>query len=457
MTFDPLIAEIRFGTGLSPTLQPSLSTDAMLSRLLWPDAAATTYPIRPWTDHLPILTAFRDLRRDIKTKALSAEEGRAADKAMRQDAKTKGLLDLRSHIARHTMSNDGFRERLVQFWANHFTAFGKTGMMRFSGLGYVEEAIRPHIAGRFADILKAAVTHPLMLHYLDQARSIGPNSVVGLARGRGLNENLAREVIELHTLGVGAPYTQNDVRELAELFTGMNVSHEKGFRFRHVTVEPGAETILGVEYGGGIPSMQPIYDVLDNLAVHPATAQHIARKLAMHFVADKPDRRLVDHIARAYSHSGGALLPTYQALLEHPASWQIPGQKARQPFDFVVAAIRALGVPAQRLTTLKPKQLRRIFSRAFIAMGQNYGRPPGPDGWPEDATYWVTPQGLTARIEWSMKMPERLMRPLPDPRLFVHQALGGRASPQLQFAAGAAETRTAGIGIVLVSPEFQRR
>ena len=224
MMFDPLIAEIRFGTGLSPTLQPSLSPDAMMSRLLLPDTAATSYPIRPWASHLPVLTAFRDLRRDIRQKALSDEEGRAADKVMRQDSRMKALLDLRSHITRHAMSNDGFRERLVQFWANHFTAFGKTGMMRFTGLGYIEEAIRPHIAGNFADILKAATTHPLMLHYLDQARSIGPNSLIGKIRGRGLNENLAREVIELHTLGVGAQYTQNDVRELAELFTGMSVS-----------------------------------------------------------------------------------------------------------------------------------------------------------------------------------------------------------------------------------------
>jgi len=312
-------------------------------------------------------------------------------------------------------------------------------MMRFTGLGYIEEAIRPHIAGNFADILKAATTHPLMLHYLDQARSIGPNSLIGKIRGRGLNENLAREVIELHTLGVGAQYTQNDVRELAELFTGMSVSHEKGFVFRQNIVEPGAETVLGVQYGGARPSMQAIHDVLDQLAVHPATARHIARKLAIHFIADEPDRGLVDHIATAFSRSGGALLPTYQALLEHPASWQVFGQKARQPFDFVIAAIRALGVPAQRLTALRPQEVRIIFSRAFAAMGQNYGRPNGPDGWPEEAAHWVTPQGLAARIEWSMKTPEILMKPLPDPRLFVKQALGWRASPQL------------------VSPEFQRR
>ncbi|NHX27388.1 DUF1800 domain-containing protein, partial [Escherichia coli] len=267
------------------------------------------------------------------------------------------------------------RERLVRFWADHFTALGKNPILRGLEFGYVEEAIRPNITGSFAGLLKAAVTHPMMLHYLDQARAVGPNAP-GAKGVRGLNENLAREVLELHTLGVGAPYAQDDVRELAELFTGMTVNSEQAFNFRPRLAEPGAEEVLGQRYGGATARLADIHAALDDLAHHPATARHIATKLAVHFVADLPDTGLVDHIAGTYAQTGGDLLACYGALLDHPAAWGAEAQKARQPFDFVAASLRALDAPMPE----GDKAPLRLFARPMAEMGQPIEGPIGPDG-----------------------------------------------------------------------------
>lgn len=457
MKFDPIVADIRFGTGLSPTLKPPQDVETMLQRLASKDSAATTFPIRSWLSQQPDYIALQKKNRELRQMKSPDKDLRAVANALRKTISTSAVLDLRSHMARSTTSVDGFRERLVQFWADHFTAIDKAGVLAASGLGYVEDAIRPHIAGNFSDMLRATTTHPLMLHYLNQNQSFGPNSELGQKRKKGLNENFAREVLELHTLGVDGPYSQNDVRELAELLTGLRMNRKRGFVFYDKIVEPGPEIVLGTLYGESGHPINAVYNVLNQLAVHPSTARHIARKLAVHFVSDEPDQGLVDAIASAFSRSGGALLPVYEAMLTHPSSWNKTAQKVRQPFDFIIAAVRALGVPTERLSTLQPKEIRRVFLNPMVAMGQQFGRPLGPDGWPENASYWISPQGLAARVEWSMRMPQFLMQSLPDPRIFVEQALGGRASADLKFAANAAETRAAGIGIILVSPDFQRR
>lgn len=460
MRFDPDTAAIRFGTGLGPSVGPPASVRAMLARLAGPDDMAARFPIPVFSALLPDIARFGGLQKQRKMapdqarkKALQREI-----RNLRRTAREGQAHYLRAAVARSVYAPDGFRERLTQFWANHFTVQGKGGLFRSAVSTYVEEAIRPNLAGSFSALVTAVVTHPMMLLYLDQANSAGPGSRLAQRRaGRGLNENLARELLELHTLGVDGGYTQKDVRQLAELFTGMSVAPDKGFVFRPAMSEPGAETVLGKSYGGGPPGMQDIRAFLGDLAIHPDTARHISWKLARHFVADDPDAALVDHLARRFSQTGGNLSEVYAALLDHPAAWVKTDRKTKPPFDFIVSALRAIDVDERRLTTLTPRATGLYIATPMQVMGQKFEAPTGPDGWPEEGPAWITPQGIAGRIQWAMSVP-RVVRPdLPDPRVFLEHALGRRASKALGFAAGAAATKWEGVGLILASPEFQRR
>lgn len=397
--------------------------------------------------------AFAKARRAAKTSGDRSQlraERRAIEQMHRRDRERRILTPLRSPY--------GFFERLAWFWADHFAVAGRDLRARALVGRFEADAIRPHIAGSFRDLLRAAALHPAMLVFLDQNRSVGPNSRVGLKRGRGLNENLAREILELHTLGVGAGYTQDDVREFAELLTGVSFAMEGGrLTFLPNRAEPGAEIVLGKSYGGGAPRLEDVYLALDDLADHPQTARHIARKLAVHFTADEPDAALVAHMEAAFLRSGGDLPSVYGAMLEHPASWSAYGAKVRQPFDFAVAALRAIDPDDRELDLIgERKNGERRLAAALDAMGQPVYRPPGPQGWREASAHWITPQGLTARLRWASHLGRTMERRL-DPRDLLRTALGDSAREATRFAAVNAAERWEGLAFVFASPEFNRR
>jgi uncharacterized protein (DUF1800 family) len=462
--FDPQLAEIRFGYGLSPLVTPPTGPDDILAGLEMPDEMALQFPTEPFSEFRQRMVesqAANKLRRKHRGTDI-AENARKKRNLINAVARKAWIGWLVNTMMRRTHSKSAFRERAVAFWADHFTAFGKRGVERRATTPYVDDAIRPLVAGRFADLLRAAVMHPLMLGYLDQTRSIGPNSdMAGRKKSNsldiaGLNENLAREVLELHTLGVNGPYTQTDVRQLAELFTGMTFQPRNGYKFRKDYVEPGSETVLGVEYPD-VFNDKPVRAVLEALAVHPATARHIASKLAVHFVSDTPDPELVDALEATYLATDGALMPLYETLLKHPQAWDPTLTNFKPPIDFMSSAMRSLAVQPDFLTTLKEKQLRRLFNEPLVKMGQEWERPIGPDGWPEEDPHWITPQGLAGRVTWAMAVPQVLVGALPDPREFVDIALGNYANDVVRFAASAAESKPEAIGLVLMSPAFQRR
>jgi len=380
-------------------------------------------------------------------------------KALRQQSGKEGVQWYTQSLLRWIHTEAGFHERLVTFWADHFTAKGKNPVLKFAAAPYVEEAIRPNISGQFADMLIATTTHPLMLHFLDQDKSVGPDSVAATQRKKlqGLNENLAREVMELHTLGVDGPYTQTDVRQLAELFTGLGNSRKDGFRFRPKFAEPGAETIMGRTYGGDPATLEPVLQSLRDLAAHPATARHIAQKLAVHFVSDSPNPALVRHIEGRFNDTGGDLNAVYSAMLEHPASWGATLSNVKPPADFIASACRALAPDDTRLVGLHPGVIKRVMLGPMGRMGQPWLTPNGPDGWAEEDEAWITPQGIAMRLRWALSAPQKLRPDLPDPRGFATTALGTFAPQSVHFAASAAESRSDAIGLVLASPAFQRR
>lgn len=348
-------------------------------------------------------------------------------------------------LARGLDCEDGLRERLVWFWADHFTV-ESTRPDTLGGVSlFVEEAIRPHVAGRFADMLKAAVLHPMMQLYLDQAGSLADYAPGAAgASAPAMNENLAREVLELHTLGVGGAYGQSDVRRLAEMFSGLP------------RVARGGSAVTA-PVRRDAPGRAEVMAALDDLAAHPDTARHIAGKLAVHFVSEAPDAGLVEALAQRFRDSGGDLLAMTEVLLTHPAAQSGTPGKVKPPFDFVVSCLRALGTPGADVVALEPADVRARFLGPLAQMGQPWQAPGGPDGWPEAGGAWITPQGLAARVAWTVRLPEIVGAELPDPRRLVRTALGRRASERLMFAARAAETRSDGVAVVLASPDFQRR
>ncbi|MFV0491463.1 MAG: DUF1800 family protein [Pseudorhodobacter sp.] len=448
------VAAFRFGYGLPLPPGAAVTPGAMLTALAGPDLMAADYPIPGMAQVLPLLQM--------------AAEGRKARRMMPQAKMSNDMFDAaisqageiaenaaRSIMARAVDSPDGFRERLSAFWFDHFTVKSRNKPERTIVEAFVTDAIRPHLSGQFADLLIAAVLHPAMLVYLDQVASVGPRSRYGKRTGRGLNENLAREVIELHTMGVGAGYGQQDVRQMAELLTGLDATAKEGFVFRQNRAEPGMEQVLGRDYDG--KGLAPIRDVLRDLAMRPETAMHLSRKLVVHFIADDPDEGLVSAMAETWHATGGDLASVYATMLAHPAAWAPQFPKARQPFDFIVASCRALGVNGARIMGMERREFRNILIRPMALMGQNWRNPNGPDGWAEAAGAWITPQGMAARIGWAMRAPRKLLAELPDPRILVSHALGDTADEAVIWAVARAETSAEGVGIVLSSPAFNRR
>lgn len=346
----------------------------------------------------------------------------------------------------------GIGERLVAFWANHFAvSVNKGGPVRaFAGL-MVREAIRPHVFGRFADMLVAVESHPAMIFFLDNQQSIGPNSRAGARRGRGLNENLAREILELHTLGVAGGYTQADVTALARIITGWTLAPPTGregapgtFLFNPFMHEPGEHTLLGKSYPeGGFEQGQA---ALRDLALHPSTAQHLARKLVRDFVADEPPASMVARLAKVHRDTEGDLHQLALALVESPEAWSTPNAKMRTPLEFLIATARALNRRPEFGQILRP----------LAAMGQPMWQPGGPNGFPDVEAAWASPEGLKTRLDVAAAIARQAGGGV-EPRDFIEQILGPSVSGETRQAVMRAESRQQALAIALMAPEFQRR
>jgi uncharacterized protein (DUF1800 family) len=450
MSFSPDIVSTRFGYGFPLPQDAPVTPEGMLAALAGPDRARQAWPLATLDVALPQIQHAIALR-----KAQKDATDPLAYKAALNVLDKQVIGAARVTVARALDSGDGLRERLVAFWANHFCTRAKDRTMAYLPVLMIEEAIRPNLTGSFADLLIAATTHPAMVLYLDQNTSYGPDSKRGKKTGKGLNENLAREVMELHSLGVAANYTQTDVRQMANLLTGLTFNADTGDTFDPGRAEPGAETVLGKSYGGD--GMAPIRAVLTDLAARPDTATHIATKLARHFVADTPPPDLVAALRQAYLDGQGQLMPVYEALLSRPEVSDPALTKARWPQDYIVTGLRALGVTGADLPGLAEGPFRRTVIKALAGMGQPWLMPPGPNGFSEAAEDWINPPYLAARISWSMNVPNDVLGPLPEPVAILARALGDRASPALATAVSRAETKVEGLGLILASAELNRR
>ena len=361
-------------------------------------------------------------------------------------------------------------ERAAHFWANHFTVSAVKPQAIALPPSFEREAIRPNVCGSFHDMLLASTRHPGMLVYLDNWLSIGPHSpaatrprlVQNPNRPTGLNENLAREIMELHTLGVRGGYTQKDVTAFAAVLTGWTYdranplqylnasvgtrSGEDMFRFQPGAHEPGAQTIMGKTYAQ--EGQQQAMAVLRDLANHPSTAHFIATKLTRHYIADDPPAAAVDRISAAFKSSGGDLKTTMHAVVDSPEAWATPFTKFKRPEEFTISFMRMLNAPSLP---------NNAAANAVAVMGQPTYRAPGPDGWADISAAWLSADMVWKRLEWVQAAGARIARADLNVLAIAQNALGATLSDQTRDAISRAESAAQGLTLLAASPEFQRR
>ncbi|MBR0683310.1 DUF1800 domain-containing protein [Roseomonas eburnea] len=426
------IAAIRFTMGRRPSDPAPADPAAWLDSQLAPGLPGPALP-----DGVPA-----DLPAIFAAAAEDNQTSRAGMGRPHQRRILRGEADAAIGFA--IASPDGFRERLVAFWANHFTV--ARGKVPYTVGHFVREAIRPHVTGRFDDMLVAVVRHPAMLAYLDNQGSIGPNSRAGQRMSRGLNENLAREILELHTVTPAAGYTQADVTAFAKVLTGWSVAPLRepfGFIFREAAHEPGPKTVMGRSWPEG---QEGGLQLLAWLGRHEATHRHLATKLVRHFVADDPPPEAIAAIFGVLRDSGGDLGAASRALVRLPQAWATPLAKLRSPFDYVVAVLRAVEAP--------PEAAERAFGTLQL-LGQPLWAARAPNGWPDVASEWAAPEALLRRVEWASGISARgAGRDAAD---LAEAVLGPLCRPETLRAAARAGSAREALTLVLTSPEFHRR
>jgi uncharacterized protein (DUF1800 family) len=388
-----------------------------------------------------------------------------AQKMLRDDTQ----VDFLARMQLATTTPASFRERWTLFWTNHFTVAAKNLQTATVVGPYEAEAIRPHVFGRFISLLGAVETHPAMMIYLDQVQSVGPNSPLAQRAGQlrrgfgaglqpaaprnlGLNENLAREIMELHTVGVNGGYSQADVTEFARAMTGLSIG---GFRgpdgqvgapvFRDLAHEPGQRLVMGVRYDQR--GKDQAAAILADLARKPQTARFVCTKLARHFVADDPPPALVARLERAWTASDGDLAKVAEALIDAPEAWQPQPAKFKTPYEFIVSSYRAAGGQPQGFGQVGP---------ILAALGQKPFDPGSPKGWSEDADAWAAPDGIVKRMQFAQGFAAQAVQGR-DPNALAAEALGARLTPATATAIARSESRPEGFALLLMSPEFQRR
>lgn len=358
-----------------------------------------------------------------------------------------------ARIQRATMAESGFVERLVGFWSNHFCISANKGeLARIWAGAFEREAIRPHVLGRFNDMLLAVEQHPAMIFFLDNQQSIGPESRAGKNRKRGLNENLAREIMELHTLGVNGGYAQDDVTSLARIITGWTFAGREGklgspgtFVFNANAHEPGPQKLLGKVYeDAGIGQGEA---ALADIVRRPATAKFIATKFARHFIADDPPPALVAKLETAFRKTDGDLRAMTLALIDADEAWHAPMTKIRTPYEYLVAAGRMMG----RI----PEDPQRYLGGLNV-LGQPLWTPAGPNGFADTNAAWAAPEGLKLRLDVASQISSRIGDAL-DPRALLDVVAGDAASTETRQTVERAESKQQAFALLLMSPEFQRR
>ncbi|MCW6506449.1 DUF1800 domain-containing protein [Lichenifustis flavocetrariae] len=473
-----LIAFQRFGYGARPGgwAQVPDARAALHAELAPSDAAlisadmAATLGLQGTAENTQRVFQAAEARKTMQAAVMSSAEaqaaagGRSEVAADAAQARIAALRDIggtaeriyrAEALARFRKAADapiGFVERLVAFWSNHFcVSIAKGEVARGTAGSFEREAIRPFVLGRFADMLTAVERHPAMLFFLDNTQSVGPDARANGNHKRGLNENLAREILELHTLGVGSGYSQGDVTSFARVLTGWTIAGHDGrlgepgtFAFNANLHQPGDATLLGRSYpAAGFGQGEA---VLADLARHPATARHLATKLVRHFIADPAPPAAVDKIAAAFTAKDGDLKAVSLALIDLPQAWAPALTSFRDPYQFLMASYRLFSLP---VTDPGP------LIGALRTLGMPLWEPAGPNGFPDTVAAWASAEGMKLRLDTSAQLAQRVGG-LDDPAAILAAAFGDAVSDETRLTVTRAESRQQAIALILMSPEFQR-
>ncbi|WP_416897553.1 MAG: DUF1800 domain-containing protein [Minwuia sp.] len=443
MTFQQAaIASIRFGLGARPGEIEGRAADpggSLIAELIKPDTSHGLFDSRP--------TSALMISRFMRERDKGGD--RAIIRLFKQDFRQTYLEEAALRTAAAVRSRTPFAERLVHFWSNHFTVSARRAILAGLAGAYEREAIRASLNLRFEDMLLAVVRHPAMILYLDNALSIGPNSRIARRRDIGMNENLAREVLELHTLGVDGGYGQADVVALAKMLTGWSIakpdnSPEPGtFRFYARAHEPGAQTLLGRRYAEDGKAQAEA--ALRDLARHPATIRHVATQLVRHFTDDAPAPADIDRIVAVWQETGGSLPAIHGALVGLDSAWQ-PLTKLKTPNDLLISTLRASAFD----------QSQRWTVAALDLLGQAPWNAPSPKGWADTAPQWLSADQAMRRVEFANRWAERapVRR---DARKLAAEALGPLMGTATERAIARAESAEQGLALAFAAPDFQRR
>jgi len=465
----------RFGMGPRPGSIAAIESDprgALIAELERPSAAVVSASLLPSSAKAFRTVADANARRQAKaivaTKQEAAKRQQMAEAPAMVEGTTPGMSASAEKMAAEAVPDPGrpiylqeaklrteaalaveigFVERLVWFWSNHF-CISANKIQSMSG-AYEREAIRPHLLGKFVDLLLAAEGHPAMLFYLDQAASMGANSIAGINRARGLNENFAREILELHTLGVRSDYTQDDVIAFANVLTGWtfvsgeNPEHGGEFIFSPRLHEPGPQKVIGKTYED--EGVEQGRAVLRDLAARPETAAHVATKLARYFIADVPPAPLVERMAKAFLDTGGDLNEVARTMISSPESWTLPATKLKRPNEWVVGMVRATGI-------VQADPVR--FTAGQALLGEPLWRPGSPKGYPDDEASWI--DGMGRRLDVANNFAERVAATA-DPKDIIETVFDSTVSDEVKQAVSRAESRQQALALLFMSAEFQRR
>jgi uncharacterized protein (DUF1800 family) len=451
------VAANRFGYGADN--QTMLNIGNMPREWLVSQLSPYALPSHEWTS-LTALQQF-DVYQQEKKQAKKQEELRlkqnpdekmVADKPIKPfkklSAKAEGLtLDTILHSIKTTQP---FKARLLDFFSNHFSVSTTNQKMRLLAPTLEREAILPNINGSFSDMLIAVESHPAMLIYLNNNNSVGPNSNIAKKRkNKGLNENLAREILELHTLGVGAGYTQHDVTQLAKALTGWSVgganqNQKSGFRFRRPAHEPGDRLILDNNYVNDVKTNGQARSILQMLAEHPNTAIHLCTKLATHFISDTPPDSVISAMVTIWRSTKGHLPAVLKQMIMHDDSWTIEAQKFKTPRDLVISACRACAITKTRPSLMK----------MLAILGQEPFLSGSPAGYSDKSIAWTGANPLMTRIEWANHFAGQVKG---APIEIAKLALGPILTQHTQQHIVRAESKRQALTLLLMSPEFQRR
>jgi uncharacterized protein (DUF1800 family) len=455
-SLEPAIAANRYGLGARPGDLADIGRDPrgwLRAQLAGAPPSLDEPGLRTSADILVDVFAIQRERQAIKQAASGVKIGELYRPIYLREATAR----LRFAAA----SDRPFLERLTQFWTNHFAvSIDKVAVLGLAG-AFEREAIRPHVLGSFTALTLAAEQHPAMLLYLDNQMSVGPDAPLARRAARrrpnapvGINENLAREIMELHTLGVNGGYTQADVTTFAKVISGWSIGGGPGrlasgdpgrFMFRPALHEPGPQVVLGRRYDQ--PGIEQGIAVLRALSLHPATARHIAMKLARHFIADDPPGEAVKRLSHAFLSSGGDLPTVYQALIDSPEPWSQPLAKFKTPSDYVTSIFRGLALPV-------PEGRGALVG--FEVLGQRTYSPGSPAGWPDRASDWDGASAVLQRVEWSDALGQRLGARY-DARALAPELLGGTLSARTRASIEHAASASQALTLLLASPEFLRR